>query len=658
MCGIAGFFYFSCNNPEAAAATLRKMSSLMAHRGPDGEGFFINDGVGLAHRRLAIIDLQTGDQPMASPDNRLHIIYNGEIYNYKELRSQLPSYPFRTQSDTEVLLAAYERWGADFPEKLNGIFAFALWDSARRQLLLARDPFGVKPLHIHVNGKRIAFASEIKSLLALPDVRAEVNRQALHDFMNVRYIPGPDTLFAGISRLEPGYMLVSRASGTMKRKYFDFHPQREEGVSENEWCERISSAVKTAVQRQLMSDVPLGVYLSGGMDSSTLVAMMHELGVSDIRTFSLGFNEPTDELDDAALVARRFSTRHYPVAIDPEPLQLMEKVLWHVEEPQVNMLQGYYIAEHAARRVKVVLGGLGGDELFAGYINNLYLKFSDWGHRLVPRRVQELVFALVSRLAYRFGEHIDMRWDEHRRGVQLLCAAGAPERYYAILRNVWDHDPGAFHGIYGERMLCENLLSVIRHFKPYFGNGGHSGGSNGLRSDILADSLWLECNTKMIDDFLLSEDRVSMAHGLESRVPFLDLDLVKLAFSIPANLKMRGAEMKYLFRKAMRARLPEAILKKKKWGFSFNPYYQFQKDLKKAVADQLTEQAVNDLGFFNYTFIRNVLDHPPHPRLRRHYFMIWVMLGFHQWYDLFVRGRGFSQESRQSGVLGTEKPLQ
>lgn len=635
MCGIAGFFYFTGRSPDNAVDLLHGMSDLMKHRGPDGRGLFVQDGIGLAHRRLAIIDLQTGDQPMSSPDGRLHIIFNGEIYNHRELRSQLSSYPFRTRSDTEVLLASYDRWGADFPKALNGIFSFALYDATLLRLLLVRDPFGVKPLHIHINKDRIAFASEIKSLLSLPDISAAVDYQSLHDFMNVRYVPGTNTLFAGISRLGPGQVLVVDSRGVTNRKYFDFVPQVQTGVSEGEWCERIVSAVKCAVDRQLMSDVPLGVYLSGGMDSSTLVAMMHELGVPEILTFSLGFNEPTDELGDAAIVAEHFGTSHFPSVIDPEPLQQMEKVLWHVEEPQVNMLQGFTMAEHAAKRVKVVLGGLGGDELFSGYLINVYLGHCLWGHRLTPQWLQDSILEPLSRSTFRFGSRFDLKWEEYRRGIQLLCATGAPERFYSILRNVWDHDPELSRMLYGERMISQKLFPVIRHFEPYFHRGIHS--------NILADSQWLEFNTKMIDDFLLSEDRVSMAHGLESRIPFLDLDLVKLAFSIPMNLKMRGKETKSLFRKAVSAYLPGPILKKKKWGFTFNPYYQFQKDLKRAVRERLTPKTVNELGFFNYGFIEKILKHPPHPRLRWHYFIIWIMLGFHQWHDLFIKGNGFQK---------------
>ncbi|MEN6486245.1 MAG: asparagine synthase (glutamine-hydrolyzing), partial [Syntrophobacteraceae bacterium] len=487
MCGIAGFFHFGGTTPGDASALLARMASIMAHRGPDGEGFYLDDKVGLAHRRLSIIDLDTGAQPMSSPDGRLHVVFNGEIYNHLDLRNELGGFPFRTRSDTEVLLAAYDRWGADFPGRLNGIFAFALWDAALRRLILCRDPFGVKPLHIHANGARLAFASEIKSLLVLPGVRPQVNRQALHDFMNVRYVPGTATLFAGIQRLEPGHLLVADESGTKKLRYFDLRPAPVEAVDEAQWCERIVDASRTAVKRQLMSDVPLGVYLSGGMDSSTIVAMMRDLGVPEIMTFSLGFNEPTDELDDAAVVAEHFGTRHFPMIIDPKPLQLMDEVLWHVEEPQVNMLQGYYIAKHASRHVKVVLGGLGGDELFAGYINNIYLKYAAPWHRLTPGALQRTILAPLSRAVYRTGARLDLKWDEYRRGIQLLCASGAPARYYSILRNVWDHDPEAARTLYGERMLSMPFEPAGRHFEPFF--------RTGPRSDILGDSLWLELNS-------------------------------------------------------------------------------------------------------------------------------------------------------------------
>jgi len=633
MCGIAGFIQFGGSPFDDPLTVLTNMSLVMAHRGPDGHGYYINGGVGLVHRRLAVIDLETGDQPMASSDGRLRVIYNGEIYNHRDLRRELAPYPFKTRSDTEVLLAAYDRWGIDFPKRLNGIFAFALWDASERLLLLCRDPFGIKPLHFHLSPKRLAFASEIKSLLVLPDVHPEINLQAVHDFMNLRYVPGTKTLFSGICRLEPGHILLVGERTSRKLKYFDLQFQVEESTTEDEWCEQIVHTLKTAVKRQLMADVPLGVYLSGGMDSSALVAMMHELGVPKILTFSMGFNEPTDELKDAEIVARHFGTQHFPLVIDPQPLRLMEKVLWHVEEPQVNMLQGYYIAAHASDHVKVVLGGLGGDELFAGYINNIFLSRSEWAHRVIPGFVRKFILNPLSDTAFQVGAHLDARWDEYRRGVQLLCAAGAPDRFYAILRNVWDHDPDAAHLLYGQRMASRQYEPVVRHFQPFFSHG-----SNG---NILGNSLWLELNTKMIDDFLLSEDRVSMAHGLEARVPFLDIDLVRLAFSIPARLKMRRTETKSLFRRAMRTHLPHRIIEKKKWGFSFNPYFQFQKDLKTAVEEHLTPREVRDLGLFNFDFIANALKHPPHPRLRWHYFMIWTMLGFHQWYKLFIDKEGF-----------------
>ena len=321
--------------------------------------------------------------------------------------------------------------------------------------------------------------------------------------------------------------------------------------------------------------------------------------------------------------------------IDPAPLELMEDVLWHVEEPQVNMLQGYYIAQHASRHVKVVLSGLGGDELFAGYINNVFLKASSPLHRWTPQAIQSAILAPLSRAAYRFARPLGLGGDHYRRALQLLLAAGNPARYYGILRNVWDHDPAAWGNIYGPRMLSEPLAPTERHFEPYF----HQGRS----SDVVGESLWLELHTKMIDDFLLSEDRVSMAHGLEVRVPFLDPDLVRLAFSIPTSMKMPRFAPKELFRNAVGGALPKSIAAKKKWGFSFNPYHQFQKDLAAVARQRLSRDVVEDLGLFNYRFIEQILQHRPDPRLRWHYFMLWVIVGVHQWYDMFFRQRASIQ---------------
>lgn len=626
MCGIAGIYYIDRDCPGDIRQRLGAMSEVMAHRGPDGEGTLVDGPVGLAHRRLAIVDVEGGVQPMANSDGQTHVVFNGEIYNHRALRRELAGYPFQTNSDTEVLIAAYERWGDSFPARLNGIFAFAIWDARRQRLLLARDALGVKPLHVHQTAERLAFASEIKSLLALPDVDRSINDQALHDFMNVRYVPGTETLFAGIERLRPGFTVVVDRKGVRSERYFAWDREIDRETSVESWKDRVVDATRTAVERQLMSDVPLGVYLSGGLDSTAIVAMMHELGVGEIRTFSLGFNEPTDELDDAAVAAGHFETSHAPMSIDPEPLALMPRVLWHVEEPQVNMLQGYYIAEHAARHVKVALSGLGGDELFAGYINNTFLRTAEPIHRWTPAAIQRFLLDPWARAAFHAARPFGVGADHFRRSVQLMLSVGDATKFYGILRNVWDLNDATWRDIYGPRMLDQQLQTTMRHFEPYF---------RGRGSDLVGDSLWLELHTKMIDDFLLSEDRVSMAHGLEVRVPFLDPDLVRLAFSIPTRLKMPGLTPKALFRDALASRVPERIARKKKWGFSFNPYHQYQKDLARVAREVLTRESVERLGIFNYRFIEQILNHRPVPRMRWHYFLLWVIVGVHQWHELF-----------------------
>jgi asparagine synthase (glutamine-hydrolysing) len=310
--------------------------------------------------------------------------------------------------------------------------------------------------------------------------------------------------------------------------------------------------------------------------------------------------------------------RHYP------------EVIWHAEEPKENILQGYLLAQFARQHVKVVHGGLGGDELFAGYLNNQYIAPSQPFHRHVPDAVARHLFQPLSRWAFLAQQATGLlQLDEYRRGLQMLLALGDPTRYYLILRNTWDYDNGAFTNLYGPAWYDQPLNRTHTQFDAYFTSNGHN---------ILAQALWAEFHTKLVDDFLMNEDRTSMAHGLEVRVPFLDRDLVRFAFSIPWHLKVKRQQTKYIFRKAMAGLLPAHTLRKKKWGFSFNPYYQFQKDLKQVAERVLTRQRVEARGWFNYAYLRRILDHPPSPRLRWHYFLLWLAVGLEIWGQMFLEG--------------------
>jgi asparagine synthase (glutamine-hydrolysing) len=625
MCGIAGI-----SGPGATRNIVAAMVESIAHRGPDGTGLRKCGDTYLGHARLSVIDLVTGDQPMTNDDESVWVVYNGEIYNFAELREQLADlgHSFRTSSDTEVLVHGYRAWGLDLLPRLDGMFGFALWDDAKRRLVLARDLFGIKPVHYHFDGKTLRFASEVKAIVQDPAVRRDVDFQALHWFMNLRYIPGERTLFEGVRRLRPGHWLIFENGRIRTARYAELAlpegPRRDEG----HYIEGIRHYLSEAVRKQMVSDVPLGVYLSGGLDSSAIVAMMSRFSPDPVRTFAMGFNEPTDELDDARIVADHFGTAHQELTLDPEPLRHYPAVIWATEEPKENILQGYLLSQFAREHVKVVHGGLGGDELFAGYINNRFIYPTNRLHGLVPRSVSRGILSPASRGLFRLQNASGaLRLDEYRRAFQLLLSIGDPCQYYLILRNTWDYDRGGFRNLYGPAWEGRDVDRTHTQFDRFFGSSDQT---------VLEQALWTELHTKLVDDFLLNEDRTSMCHGLEVRVPFLDRDLVQFALTVPVDLRIKGNETKYIFRKAMEGLLPAHALRKKKWGFSFNPYYQFQKDLKFVAERVLTRKRVEERGWFNHDYLQRILDHPPHPRLRWHYFILWLVLGLEIWCRMFL----------------------
>lgn len=634
MCGICGFYDIIDNGERL----LSEMLDILAHRGPDEANSFRYGNYYLGHRRLSIIDLSSGSQPIFNEDQTIVVIFNGEIYNFQELRNDLirKGHTFYTRTDTEILVHLYEEEGTSYFSRLNGIFAFALLDIKSNKLFLVRDHFGVKPLHYFFDGKRFIFASEQKAILLHPAVPRKINFHALHQQINLRYNQWDETLFEGIYRLPPAHYLVFDGKNIKIERYWSLNPEVNPGMTETEAIEGIHHYVRQAVQRQLISDVPLGVYLSGGMDSSTIVQKMHELGVDEIHTFTLGFNEPTDEFADAELVARYFGTRHHTLSLEFEPLKKFPAVLWHTEEPKINLLQGYHLSEFVRNYITVALGGLGGDELFAGYDIHRYIYPFRWFHKKTPKWLQRLarwksnfIFNLQQRSGW-------IKLDEYRRGLQMLLATGHIERTYLILRNVWDYDENYFDTIY-HPSLASKLKSELRRvheaFDPFFEEVSDL--------DPLDRVFFVEFHSKMVNDYLLTEDRMSMSHSVEERVPFLDLDLVNFGFSIPVHLKMKGNKTKYLFRKAMEGYLPEQILHKKKWGFTVNPYLQFQKDLKSVAEKILTPKFVDEQGIFNYAYIEKILKTKPSPRLKWHYSFLWIVLGFAIWQDMFIHSNLF-----------------
>jgi asparagine synthase (glutamine-hydrolysing) len=417
---------------------IRRMARAMVHRGPDDEGYHESRSpdLFLGNRRLSIIDVQGGKQPVFSEDGRIAAVQNGEIYNFRELRDHLSSrgHVFRSQSDSEVIPHMYEEYDEDFPKHLDGMFAIALWDFNNKKLILARDHVGIKPLYIWESGGKLAFASEIKALLQAECIEAAMDLEALHFLLNIRFIPGRKTLFAGINKLPPGSILIWQEGTIRENRYWEMTAEPDPSIRYPEDClEETRYLLSGAVKKQLVSDVPLGLYLSGGIDSSSLVAMSSMVGREKIKTYSLGFNEPTDELLDASVVAEAFGTEHNETTINFDALSVFPKVTWHVEEPKENAIQLYLLSQYASRHVKVALSGLGGDELFGGYRIFDYIRPTLPWQRLLGRATNGAILWPARNLFSLLVGHLgSMRFDLAKRGLDFALSMGVPERTYLL----------------------------------------------------------------------------------------------------------------------------------------------------------------------------------------------------------------------------------
>jgi asparagine synthase (glutamine-hydrolysing) len=606
------------------------MADTIAHRGPDGDGFYHGDQVHLGNRRLAIQDVPGGAQPMANEDGSVVVVYNGEIYNYPELRELVLARGHRltTHCDTEVLPHLYEDEGIAFAARLNGIFAFALYDRSRRALFLVRDPLGVKPLVYSVKDGKLAFGSEAKAVLASGLVRPEIDEASLHLTMNVRYIPGNRTFFAGIHRLPPGHALEFTEGRSRLQQYAAIDWTPDPARSKEEWLEGIRFHYAEAVKRQLISDVPVGVSLSGGIDSSSIVAMLRRTESGPIQTFSLGFGEPTDETADARFVADTYGTEHQEVVLHEPALAHLADAIRHTEEPKVNSLQLYLLHRFIGQHVSVVLSGLGGDELFAGYDFYSYMLRAG---RLRNGAAGTAVRALAPALDWAARRSAGLgrpELDLATRKLEWLAASGDGARNYLLLRNAWDFNPALLRRVYTPEFADRLTSSVRDDYEAYFEDG----------RPLESQALRAEFATKMVCDLLHNEDTMAMAHSVESRVPLLDLELVRFAARIPDDLRF-GSGPKGLLKEALTGVLPDRVLHKRKWGFTFDPVEQYQKDLGPMAREMLAPDRLRRSGIFNPEFARAVLRSAPRQRLRWHYFLLWQMIGVETWLATFTEGQ-------------------
>lgn len=631
MCGIAGFTYV--HKPLAdAAGLIRRMAAPLAPRGPDGEGYHVNSGVALGHRRLSIIDLEGGAQPMAAAGGRYQMVFNGEIYNYTELRAELERRGciFATRSDTEVLLRQFVLDGAAALQRLNGMFAFAIWDRDEQRLFLARDRMGVKPLYYAVRDGELIFASEMKSLLLHPRVNRRLNRLSVSKYFTYGYIPAPHTIFEDIYKLEPGCSMTFDRTGLRKQLYWDIpledHPLSERTV--DEWAVDVLAILRDAVVKRLRSDVPVGVFLSGGMDSSAVAALAAQASAAPLHTFSIGFEESSyDESPYARRVAQLFGAEHHHEVLSSErAVKLLPGVLKILDEPfaDASILPTWLLSQFTARSVKVVLGGDGGDELFLGYpafqAHKLMdrLSFLPTGWRDALNRMAKKI-----PISHRYASAEFL-------AQQFFKGAGiSPEiRFFLWL------------GYYGNEqkrhLLSDELRQSLLRENP-FEDVINYVRQSGLLSDMerlqyLCMKLYLQ------DDILVKVDRASMAHSLEVRSPFLDYQLVEFAARINPEHKLhRLLGTKYILKRALRGLLPRDILHRRKAGFMIPLAQWLGGGLRPMVEEFCSESALRATGLFNPAWVRQVLDDHFAGR-RDHRKMIWALLEFRIWQQNYGNG--------------------
>jgi asparagine synthase (glutamine-hydrolysing) len=616
VCGICGL---ATRGGPADPERLRAMSATLVHRGPDSDGHLVDGPVGLAARRLSIIDLETGDQPIANEDGTVHVVQNGEIYNYRELRAGLEhaGHRFATRSDTEVLVHLYEEHGDGFAERLRGMFAVAVWDARRRRLVLARDPFGIKPLYYRDSAEGLAFSSELR---ALP--RGEIDLDALEAFLAFNSIPGPYSIFRDVKKLLPGHLLVWEDGEGRVSRFARPAPVPASGVrreDEDELAEELRARLRDSVRAHLIADVPVGVLLSGGVDSSTLAALAAQESSEPVHSFSIGFEERSfDELDDARAVAQLYGTRHEELVLRPDAALLLPALADAFDEPfaDSSALPTYLVSELAARHVKVALSGEGGDELFGGYYTYAADLLAQRVGRLAP-----LARPLVERLPSSSRRaSFDYKAKRFVRGADLPPL----ERHHAW-KEIFSAE--ARTELLGSDPLSGSRLDPVDLLRARFAETEGAG--------LLARLQDVDLGTYLVDDLLVKTDRASMAHSLEARVPYLDPLVAGLAQALPTRLKVSGLRKKRLLRKAAAPLLPRRIVYGRKRGFSIPAAAWLRGELEPFARDVLSPETLRRQAFFQPAAVTRLLDRHVAGKedLSR---QLWGLLAFTLWYERHV----------------------
>lgn len=627
MCGICGIVHGD-RARHVDRALLEEMAGLMAHRGPDGEGYYLDGRVGLGHRRLSIIDVEAGTQPMANEDRSLWLVYNGEIYNFQELADGLKKrgHIFRTRCDTEVILHLYEEKGTGCLEELRGMFSFALWDSRAQRLFCARDRLGVKPFFYSFNRGDFVFASGPAPLLCVPGFERRVDLRALDLYLTYQYVPSPHSIFAGIRKLAPAHYLLLEKGKVSVERYWDVNPGRTADLSYVESKERLRELMTEATRMRLISDVPLGAFLSGGVDSSLVVALMSRMSAAPVKTFSIGFeDESYNELPYARSLSTRYGTEHHEFIVKPDAVALLPALVRHYGEPfaDSSALPTYYVAEMTRRHVTVALNGDAGDELFAGYPR--YLAFAlAGGFGRIP---------LAARGARFLGHAL--------RGPRPRSTIGRLKRFFASMGLEGIDRYMSYVVYFGEgerdRLYAPAMAEASRgfHAARYLGDIYDSC----RLDDRIARLLFVDLHSYLPEDLLVKVDIATMANSLESRSPFLDHRLVEFAAALPSRWKLRGKNSKYILKDTFADLLPRDILRRGKMGFGVPIARWFRQELKGYLQDVLFDPCAISRGYFKKGRVEELVrEHQG--GVADHSYRLWALLFLELWHREFIDGRG------------------
>ena len=628
MCGIAGFTQF--HQTFGDTQTLELMGQSIYHRGPDAGGTYLENAVGLCHRRLSIIDVsESGNQPLISTDEQYVIVFNGEIYNFLELRESLltEGYQFHTHTDTEVILALYARDGKDCLQHLDGMFAFALWDKPNQSLFLARDRIGKKPLYYYPFDNDIVFASELKALLQLEIIPRKIRVDSVYDFFAYQYVPDPKTIFEGIFKLEPGHYLEVDQSGIKKSQYWDISFETQSSESEGQLKEKLINLIEKCTKNRMISDVPLGAFLSGGVDSSGIVATMAKNSKDPITTCSIGFDvEEFNETEFARIVANQYKTRHYEFTVEKTVKDNLEYIVSFFDEPfaDPSLVPTFFVSELARQKVTVAIAGDGGDELFAGYEKYSIDHIENRLRSLFPESVRKSVFPLFSKLLSGFNNKLCKKGTSLLNTLSVSPALGFYQSNSQITDRVWD------------QIVTPETRQHLRGYHPSQITTDFY--QSCKAPDHLSRILYTDMKTYLPGDILVKVDRMSMANSLEVRAPILDYQMIEFSATLPSTMKFKNGEKKYLLKEAFKADLPSDILYRKKMGFSVPLADWLRGELKLLAQAKLFNAAGGLSDYFKMDEIKKLWDQHQANK-QDHSTPLWSMLMFQMWWDRYMKSQ-------------------